>query len=236
MAVVLSGKKDPVANSSLRRTMRGSELCLRGRWADAVKEKAADKKQKRQADQLPGNGPEIMSLDCYLFSYAKEATGRNVIATFFMGENEEGKYSMSNPTKTFDALERTMRSGSMSPSLIQENFERMFLDRPDGTKSTLQRIVDAKGCYIADSANRDRHGRRLAAVSAQKKERKINIEKTAQTELVSYLKAIVNGDGNINQAPAVMYDLTIDDDDELIDMTSGDGDDEEDGNEEDDGE
>ena len=66
------------------------------------------------------------------------------------------------------------------------------------------------------------------------------IFKTAQTELVSYLKAIVNGDGNINRAPAVMYDLTIDDDDELIDMTSGDGDDEEDdeedGNEEDDGE
>ena len=46
----------------------------------------------------------------------------------------------------------------------------------------------------------------------------------------------MNGDGNINQAPAVMYDLTIGDDDELIDMTSGDGDkedDEEDGNEED---
>ena len=82
-------------------------------------------------------------------------------------------------------------------------------------------------------------------MSAQKKERKINIEKTAQTELVSYLKAVVNGDGNINQAPAVTHDLTIGDDDELIDMTSGDGDDEEDdeedgnegdGNEGDDGE
>ena len=213
------------------RTWADRQVRLRGKWEEAVKAKASNKKQERQAGQLPGNGPETMSLDCYLFSYLKEGTGRNVIATFFMGENEEGKYSMADPQKTFDALERTIHSGSISASLIQDNFERIFLDRDDGTPSTLRRIVEANGCYIPDSANRDRHGRRLAAVSSQKKERQINIAPEAQTDLVDYLRRVVNGEGNLNQAPAIIYDLTGANDD-VVDMTSGDGDDEEEEEEE----
>jgi hypothetical protein len=189
------------------RTWADRQLRLGGRWAEEMKAKAnGKKKQIIQATQLPGNGPEIMSLDCHLFAHLKEAAGRNVIATFFLDEGAAGKYSMSNVDETFEAIERTIQAGSVAPQLIEENFMRIFVDRPDGTKSTLQRIVDADGCYISDSANRDRHGRRLALFVAEKKERQINVSEEANAQLMAYLRRVLEEGGDaLNEAPATVY-------------------------------
>ena len=215
------------------RTWADRQLHLRGQWSDAVKTRATDGKQVRQAEQLSGNGPEIMSLDCHLFSHVKEATGRNVIATFFLKEGEGGQYSMANVHKTFEAIENTIRGGSISAKLIQNDFENIFLDRPDGTKSTFARIVENNGCYIPDSATRDRYGRRQTAIAGEKKERQIKIVEQAKTELVHYLERVLEEGGDaLNEAPGVIYNFK----DEVVaavDLT-GEDDDEED--EDDDGE
>jgi hypothetical protein len=216
------------------RTWADRQLHLRGQWSDAVKTKATNGSQRNQAEQLSGNGPEIMSLDCHLFSYVKEATGRNVIATFFLKDGEDGKYSMSNVHKTFEAIENTIRSGSISEKLIQNDFENIFLDRSDGTKSTLARIVEANGCYIPDSANRDRHGRRQTAIAGEKKERQIKIVEQAKTELVDYLERVLEEGGDaLNEAPGVVYKFK----DEVaaaVDLTGEDGDEEDEDDDEED--
>jgi hypothetical protein len=54
---------------------------------------------------------------------------------------------LTTPAKVYEAIQKTIASGCPSAKRIQEDVDRIL--------STLQRIIDAKGSYISDSA---RHG------------------------------------------------------------------------------
>lgn len=119
-------------------------------WADRfikIRGSYTDKVANHYKDTLPGDSPELMPLDCHLFSDVKEGVARNVGFSFFIPDDDPDKYSLATPAKVYDAIQRTIASGCPSKKRIQEDVDRI--------PATLQRIIDAKGAYISDSA---RHG------------------------------------------------------------------------------
>ena len=98
----------------------------------------------RYKGRLPGDTPETMPLDCHLFNDAQEGTAKNVALTFHLKEGDEDfalKYSFATPTKVYDTLQRTIAAGCPSPHRISQDIKRIY-------EETLQRIIEAQGCYI----------------------------------------------------------------------------------------
>jgi hypothetical protein len=108
---------------------------------------------------LPGDSPELMPLDCHLFADVQEGAAKNVALTFHIHHahpNAALKYSFATPHKVFDALQRTIDAGCPSATRIAEDVHIIW-------EKTSNRIIDAKGTYIADCLNKaTRHGVRGA--------------------------------------------------------------------------
>jgi hypothetical protein len=117
------------------RTWADRFIKICGKWNDLV--------HKRYQNSLPGDSPEVMPLDCHLFSDVKEGVARNVALTYFLDNNDPIKYSLSTPHKAELSIWRTIKAGCPSP-------ERILTDCNNCVKN-LKRIVDANGVYIDDS-------------------------------------------------------------------------------------
>jgi hypothetical protein len=108
-----------------------------------------------------------MPLDSHLFNDAQEGAAKNVALTYHIKEGDEDfalKYSFATPTKVYDALQRTIAAGCPSPNRISQDIKRIW-------EETLQRIVEAKGCYIEDSSKQiERSGVRAEAAAQYKRE------------------------------------------------------------------
>jgi hypothetical protein len=67
-----------------------------------------DKVAKRYKGCLPGDSPELMPLDCHLFSDMQEGAAKNVALTYHLKEGDEDfpcKYSFATPIKVYEALQ-----------------------------------------------------------------------------------------------------------------------------------
>jgi hypothetical protein len=126
-----------------------------------------NKVAKRYKGCLPGDSPELMPQDNHLFNDAQEGSAKNVALTYHIKEGDEDfamKYSFAAPAKVYDAIQRTIAAGCPSPKRIAEDIKRIF-------EETLQRIVEAKGCYIEDSSKKiERRGYRAVAAAEYKRE------------------------------------------------------------------
>jgi hypothetical protein len=107
-----------------------------GEWNDLV--------HPRYQNSLPGDSPEVMPLDCHLFSDVKEGVARNVALTYFLDNNDPCKYSLSTPKKAELSIMRTIKAGCPSPNRIITDCENCV--------ANLQRIIDVDGIYIDDSS------------------------------------------------------------------------------------
>ena len=114
-------------------------------WADRfirIRGKYNSQVSKYYADSLPGDSPELMPLDCHLFSDIKEGVARNVAFSFFMKDDDPDKYSLRTPRLVFDSIERTIKNGCPSTERIRQDIQRI--------PETMRRIKEAKGTYIED--------------------------------------------------------------------------------------
>ena len=132
------------------RTWADRFICLRGKYNDSV--------STYHKNSLPGDSPELMPLDCHLFSDVKEGVSQNVAFSFFLPEEDTTKYSLATPKKAFSAIERTITAGCPSAEQIREDIEKI--------PHTLDRIVASNGAYIEDS---ERNGVRKEAEMESKK-------------------------------------------------------------------
>lgn len=119
-------------------------------------------------NKLPGDSPELMPLDCHLFSDLNEACCRNVALTNHLQDDHELKYSLRTPDKVHGSLQRTIMSDCVDSERIIQDCSRVF-------EVTLDRIIDAEGCYIEDSSKKQiRSGERR---KLQRTEKRIKQEK-----------------------------------------------------------
>jgi hypothetical protein len=118
------------------RTWADRFIKICGKWNDLV--------NKRYKNSLPGDSPEVMPLDCHLFSDVKEGVARNVALTYFLDKNDPRKYSLSTPHKAELSIWRTIKAGCPSA-------ERILTDCNNAVKN-LRHIVASNGIYIADSS------------------------------------------------------------------------------------
>ena len=149
------------------------------------------KVSKRYKGKLPGDSPELMPLDCHLFSDLQEGAAKNVALTYHITEGHEDsacKYSFATPGKVFEALQRTITAGCPSPHRIQQDVKRIF-------EETLGRIVEAQGCYIEDSSkNIVRSGVRAEAAADHKRET-IPVDASVLTSFHKMVKHMKTGGG-----------------------------------------
>ena len=165
---------------------------------------------------LPGDSPELMPLDCHLFSDVNEGTARNVAFSFFLADDDPDKYSLATPAKVFDAIERTIASGCPSTARIEADIKRIH-------ESTLDRIIDAKGGYIEDSA---RHGVRKEAQKAQKEQEeedaaaavdeddKNRVDNTVKARFDALVDGMLAGGGVLFAKPQLAEVVSVDEDEE----------------------
>ena len=102
--------------------------------------------------KLMGDSPELMALDCHLFADIKEGVSRNIAVTYFLNDKDDRKYLATTPAKLYAAIKRTIQAGVPTQERIIQDCTRIV-------DETIQRIIDAKGCYIDDSIG-IRHGQR----------------------------------------------------------------------------
>ena len=144
-----------------------------------------DKVAARYKGKLPGDTPELMPEDCHLFNDVQEGAAKNVALTFHLKEGDEDyalKYSFATPRKVYDAIQRTIAAGCPSPQRISQDIKRIF-------EETLQRIVEAKGCYIEDSSKKiERTGYRAVA-AAEYKRQNLPVDASA---LATFHKMVAN--------------------------------------------
>jgi hypothetical protein len=172
-----------------------------------------DKVHNRYKNCLPGDSPELMPLDNHLFADLQEGAAKNVALTYHIKEKKmpknnevpdpnpdpdaDIKYSFSTPSKVFDSLQCTIKSGCPSRSWIVEDVFRVF-------DETIQRIIDAKGTYIEDSSMKiARHGVRGEAQARHKKREVLPVDPVALDGFNHMLAKMEKGDG-----VGFIYDLT----------------------------
>lgn len=152
------------------------------------------KVSKSYQNCLPGDSPELMPLDCHLFADVQEGAAKNVALTFHIHGDAHPdaalKYSFVTPHKVFDSLQRTIDAGCPSPTRIAEDIYRIW-------EETLHRIVDAKGTYIEDVANKaTRHGVRGAHHAAEVKKREnLPVDAAATDAFIRMVKIMQEGGG-----------------------------------------
>ena len=132
------------------RTWSDRFIRLRGQYNESI--------SAYYKNSLPGDSPELMPLDCHLFSDIKEGVSRNVAFSFFLSEDDTTKYSLATPKKAFSAIERTIAAGCPSAERIREDIEKI--------PHTLDRIIASNGAYIEDS---ERKGVRKEVETESKK-------------------------------------------------------------------
>ena len=109
--------------------------------------------------KLPGDSPELMPLDCPLVGDIKEVLRRNLAMSFWMPRDNPLRYN-ATPHSTYKSLVRTIVSGNPPEERIIADCDRII-------NSTLQQTIDAKVCYIDDSASKTRNGVRASAVDLE---------------------------------------------------------------------
>ena len=132
---------------------------LEGSYSDAA--------PKLCKNKLHGDSPELMSLDCHLFSDVEEANARNIAFSFHLPEGHPMKHSASTPKRLWQSICRTIGSGKVpTAKRIHEDMYRI-------KDETLDRIIEAKGCYIEDSnGKKSRKGARGRLQSSYRREQK----------------------------------------------------------------
>ena len=75
--------------------------------------------------------------------------------SLFLPDSDPDKHSLRSPPLAFESIERTIKTGDFKDRII-EDLHRVF-------DTTCDRIIEAKGCYIEDSASSCRHGVRADA-------------------------------------------------------------------------
>ena len=186
------------------RTWADRFIRLRGKYNEMV--------SKSYKNGLPGDSPELMPLDCHLFSDIKEGVARNVAFSFFLDDNDPDKYSLSTPINTFKAIQKTIASGCPLSERILEDTSRI-------QKSTLDRIIEAKGSYIEDSA---RHGvrdaaRRASLEDARQKEMKFHVDPNLWNRFESMADKMIEGGG----IPFTTWQLTEIEDVPVVEAEDG---------------
>jgi hypothetical protein len=165
---------------------------------------------KRYQHKLPGDSPELMPLDCHLFADLREGLGRNVAYTYWLEDSVPRKYLALTPTKLYHSILRTLDAGCPSPARIEEDCFRIF-------DSTLERIIEAEGCYIEDSALKDRRGGRGvrgAAAAAVLEEKKAKNSIKVDAALEPLFKSMINNVLAGNQAAPYRVEVVADESDD----------------------
>ena len=187
-------------------------------WADRFvrfRGKYNDQVAAYYKDSLPGDSPELMPLDCRLFSDVKEGTARNVSFSYFLPDDDPDKYSLATPRKVYDAIHRTIASGCPSQDRIREDIETI-------KRETLDRIIAAKGGYIEDSARggvrrvaqaEENERRGAAAAAARKEDKQANtVDKKVLVKFEALVDSIGAGEGlPYMEQPAVLTEARDDD-------------------------
>ena len=167
-------------------------------WADRfvrIRGEYNDQVNSYYADSLPGDSPELMPLDCHLFSDIKEGVSRNVAYSFFLKDEDPAKYSLRSPKFVFNAIERTVRNGCPSNYRVHQDIMRI----PD----TLRRIREMGGSYIDDSSTKAtratpkkkaaRHG--VREESEQENKRRNKVDPVLQDKFDAMIKDMLDGKG-----------------------------------------
>ena len=152
---------------------------------------------------LPGDSPQLMPLDCHLFSDIKEGLARNIALTYWMEKDDPRKYDGSTPQKIYTSICRTIKADCPIQERMVEDIERI-------KNETLQRIVDAEGTYIEDSTGKGtRHGVRGAAqIEELAKKRKPRIK--ADPDAIKSFYAMAAQVEKGTRPPPCTFDLTGD--------------------------
>jgi hypothetical protein len=130
--------------------------------------------------------------------------------------NHPLKYSCATPHATYQSLIRTINSGSPPEQRIIADCDRII-------NSTLQRIIDARGCYIDDSASKTRNGKRAAAAAVELSHDE-NLKVDPELENLFY-RLIDDMDAGKCKVPLV-FDVTTQQDDhplEFVEVGVGEG-------------
>jgi hypothetical protein len=138
---------------------------------------------------LPGDSPEVMSLDNHLFADLEECNTRNIAFSFHLPEGDPMKYSSSTPHRLWNSLTRTLYSCKVPTA------ERIIEDMHRIPQQTLQRIIDAKGCYIEDKTGKKsrKKGVRSSAQQAyrERKAEKLSVLDDTLVDAMMHLHAKV---------------------------------------------
>jgi hypothetical protein len=167
--------------------------------------RATSKKGRRQLPPLPW---QLMPLDCHLFSDIQEGLARNIALSYWIAPDNPLKYDGSTPHKIYLSICRTLETNFPVAKRIVEDLDRI-------KDETLQRIVDANGCYIEDSTGKGaRHGVRLdAQQEAERRKKERNVIKADPAVVKSFNDMFKNlQDGTLDGGVPCRFDLTGDDD------------------------
>ena len=150
-----------------------------------------DRAPKIYCDNLMGDSPELMSLDNHLFADVEEAVARNIAFSFHFPEGHQDKYSASTPNRMYASIERTINSGKVQTQ------ERIVQDMKRIVDETLDRIINAKGCYIEDSivgkkSRKGNRGRVQAAFWQEQREKLLLVDDKLVDAMVSLHADVVS--------------------------------------------
>jgi len=96
---------------------------------------------------LPGDSPEPMPLDCHSFADLMEANSCNIAFSHLPPEGHLDKFSLSTPNRMCNSPVKTIATGAPTPARIREDICRI-------ANTTIQRIIDAKGCCVEDAGEK----------------------------------------------------------------------------------
>jgi hypothetical protein len=165
-----------------------------------------NKVSKRYKNCLPGDSPELMPLDCHLFADLQEGAAKNVALTYHIkatDANANLKYLFATPAKVYESLQRTIAAGCPSPKRISEDIKRIF-------EETLERIVEAEGCYIEDDSKKIVRSGVRAEAEKQHKRETIPVDALAMTHFNTMVEKMQKGNG-----VSFLFDMTNDDGSEM---------------------
>jgi hypothetical protein len=155
-------------------------------------EKNNAKVSKRYQSHLPGDSPELLSLDCHLFADMQEGAAKNVALTYHIDKRHEDwakKYSLATPAKVYNALQHTIATGcSSAPLCIAQDVKRIF-------EETLGRIVEAQGCYIEESSGRIAQSGVRAEAAVNFKRETMPVDASVLTSFHKMVKKMTSGGG-----------------------------------------